>query len=403
MQSWIIKNSEMVLTVLISLMICTTRSSMALGNLIYSLIILMTLLTCWYRRHEISVPQSIRQYGWAYVGMLLCVLPSALISTDIEITTKYFFNIWVWKVLVIVPILLFIKSSRKLYAILSVFFVYMGIDALSAFAQYLLGYNLGPGGRAGGVINGSMMGLAMLLTLAFPLALIATYDKAFPSYVRKSAVFSLFGMLLGMWGNQSRGSWLFNGINGILITLRYCFVNIRYILVLLVAVVGIGYAFSSHQDYVARFESTFNISTDGSNLGRIYVWEADKQMIMDHPVTGVGPGLWQKTYREHYKLKQETQDLGHSHNNLLQIASESGILGLIGFLGFSFFIFCKSLIHYVKSRNPYDLSIMVGFISYLFLFGSIDYTWGNSSGIRMFWIVMGIMIQLKINENYKII
>ena len=403
MQSWIIKHSEMMLTVLISLMICTTRSSMALGNLIYSLIILMTLVTCWYRRHEISVPRSIRQYGWAYVGMLLCVLPSALISNDIAVTTKYFFNIWVWKVLVIVPILLFIKSSRKLYAILSVFFVYMGVDAVSAFAQYLLGYNLGPGGRAGGVIHGSMMGMAMLLTLAFPLALIAAYDKAYPLYVRKSAVFSLFGMLLGMWGNQSRGSWLFNGINGVLITLRYCFVNIRYILVLLVAVVGIGYAFSSNQVYVARFESTFNISTDGSNLGRIYVWEADKHMIMDHPVTGVGPGLWQKTYREHYKLKQETQDLGHSHNNLLQIASESGILGLIGFLGFSFFIFCKSLIHYVKSRNPYDLSIMLGFISYLFLFGSIDYTWGNSSGIRIFWIVMGIMIQLKINENRNVI
>ena len=403
MQSWIIKNSEMVLTVLISLMICTTRSSMVLGNLIYSLIILMTLVTCWYRRHEISVPQSIRQYGWAYVVMLLCVLPSALISNDIAVTTKYFFNIWVWKILVIVPILLFIKSSGKLYAILSVFFVYMGIDAVSAFAQYLLGYNLGPGGRAGGVIHGSMMGLAMLLTLAFPLALIAAYDTRFPSYLRKSAVFSLFGMLLGMWGNQSRGSWLFNGINGVLITLRYCFVNIRYILVLLVAVVGIGYAFSSNQAYVARFESIFNISTDGSNLGRIYVWEADKQMIMDHPVTGVGPGLWGKKYAEQYQLKEETQNLGHSHNNLLQIASESGILGLIGFLGFSFFIFCKSLIHYVKSRNPYDLSIMLGFISYLFLFGSIDYTWGNSSGIRIFWIVMGIMIQLKINENHKVI
>ena len=403
MRSWIIKNSEMVLTVLISLMICTTRSSMALGNLIYSLIILMTLVTCWYRRHEISVPQTIRQYGWAYVGMLLCVLPSALISNDIAVTTKYFFNIWVWKVLVIVPILLFIKISRKLYAILSVFLVYMGIDALSAFAQYLLGYNLGPGGRAGGVINGSMMGLAMLLTLAFPLALIATYDKAFPSYVRKSAVFSLFGMLLGMWGNQSRGSWLFNGINGVLITLRYCFVNIRYVLVLLVAVIGIGFVFTSNPAYMARFKSTFNTTTNGSNLGRIYVWEADKQMIMDHLVTGVGPGLWQKTYREHYKLKQETQDLGHSHNNLLQIASESGLLGLFGFIGFSIFVICKSLIHYVKSRNPYDLSIMVGFISYLFLFGSIDYTWGNSSGIRMFWIVMGIMIQLKINENHKAI
>lgn len=403
MKSWIIKYSELILTILILLMICTTRSSMALGNLLYGLIILMTLITCWYIRHEISVPQSIRQYGWAYLGMLLCVLPSALISVDIVMTTKYFFNIWVWKVLIIVPILLCIKSSRKLYTILSVFFVYMGIDALSAFVQYILGYNVGPGGRAGGVIHGSMMGLAMLLTLAFPLALIATYDTRFPSYVRKSAVFSLFGMLLGMWGNQSRGSWLFNGINGVLITLRYCFVNIRYILVLFVTIVSIGYVFTSNQSYMERLESTFNITTDGSNLGRIYVWEADKQMIMDHPIIGVGPGLWQQTYYNHYKLKKETQNLGHSHNNLLQIASESGVLGLIGFLGFSIFVICKSLKDYIKTRNPYDLSIFVGCISYLFLFGSIDYTWGNSSGIRIFWIVMGIMIQLKINENDKVI
>lgn len=400
MQSWILKNSEMILTVLISIMICTTRSSMAFGNLMYGVIVLVTLITLWYRRHEISVPQSIRQYGWAYLGMLLCVLPSVLISNDIAVTTKYFFNIWVWKVLVIVPILLCIKSSRKLYAILSVFFVYMGIDGISAFIQLLMGHNLSYG-RAGGVINGSVMGLAMLLTFTFPLALVAMFDKLFPKYVRLSALFSTLGILLGMWGNQSRGSWLFNGANGILITLRYCFVNIRYVLLIIVAAIGIGYTFTSNQAYMERLESTFNITTDGSNLGRIYVWEADNQMIMDHPIIGVGPGLWQKTYREHYKLKQETQDLGHSHNNLLQIASESGILGLIGFLGFSFFIFCKSLIHYVKSRNPYDLSIMVGFISYLFLFGSIDYTWGNSSGIRIFWIVMGIIIQLKINENYK--
>lgn len=397
MKSWILNNAEMVLTILISIMICMTRSSMAFGNLMYGLIILMTLITCWYRRHEISVPQSIRQYGWAYLVMLLCVLPSAFISDDILVTTKYFFNIWVWKVLIIVPILLCIKSSRKLYTILSVFFVYMGIDALSAFVQYLLGYNVGPGGRAGGVIHGSMMGLAMLLTLAFPLALIVAYDKRFPSYVRISAVFSLFGMLLGMWGNQSRGSWLFNGINGVLITLRYCFVNIRYILVLFVTVVGIGYAFTSNQSYMERLESTFNITSDGSNLGRIYVWKADEQMILDHPIIGVGPGLWGKKYAEQYQLKQEMQNLGHSHNNMLQIASESGILGLIGFLGFSIFTIYKSVKNYIMSANPYDLSIIVGFISYLFLFGSVDYTWGNSSGIRMFWIVMGIMLQLRDN------
>ena len=179
--------------------------------------------------------------------------------------------------------------------------------------------------------------------------------------------------------------------------MRYSFVNIRYLLVLLVAIIGIGFVFTSNQAYMARFESTFNITTDGSNLGRIYVWEADKQMIMDHPIIGVGPGLWGKKYVEQYQLKQEIQNLGHSHNNMLQIASESGILGLIGFLGFSIFTIYKSVKNYMMSGNSYDLSIIVGFISYLFLFGSIDYTWGNSSGIRIFWIVMGIMLQLRNN------
>ena len=100
MKSWISKYSDMVLTVLISIMICTTRSSMALGNLLYGLIILMTLITLWYRRHEISVPNSIRQYGWAYLGMLLCVLPSALISNDIEVlanyTSYYQYFLYIW-------------------------------------------------------------------------------------------------------------------------------------------------------------------------------------------------------------------------------------------------------------------------------------------------------------------
>ena len=121
---------------------------MASWNLMHGLIILMTLITCWYRRHEISVPQSIRQYGWAYLVMLLCVLPSAFISDDILVTTKYFFNIWVWKVLIIkIQSCSCIKKfSQIIHHIISIF-VYMGIDALSAFVHIYLGYNVGPGGR----------------------------------------------------------------------------------------------------------------------------------------------------------------------------------------------------------------------------------------------------------------
>ena len=67
--------------------------------------------------------------------------------------------------------------------------------------------------------------------------------------------------------------------------------------------VGIGYAFTSNQSYMERLESTFNITTDGSNLGRIYVWEADKQMIMDHPMIGWALACGERKYKEEYKLE----------------------------------------------------------------------------------------------------
>lgn len=402
MKSWIINHHETVLTVLIALMICVTRSSMAIGNVLYGVILLVATIAVWCMRDRLNIPTFVRRFGAVYGGMLLCVLPSALLSSHISVTMSYFVNIWVWKALIMAPILLLIKSQRKLYILLSLFFLYMAVDAVSAFVQYKMAYNVSEQGRSGGVFRGTVMGLAMLLTFAFPLALITAYDKAYPWYVRLSATISSLGMLLGMWGNQSRGSWIFNGFNSLWITVRYAFKNVVYLFVLIAFVLGIGYIFQTNPTYVERFESTFNTTTDGSNLGRIYVWESDKRMIQDHPVIGVGPGLWQSIYRQSYRLPEETQNLGHSHNNLLQITAESGVLGLVGFLAFSLFMVCYYVRQYMRHKNPYDLSIVVGFVSYIYLFGSIDYTWGNSSGIRIFWVVIAIMMQLSYKHHRQV-
>ena len=136
------------------------------------------------------------------------------------------------------------------------------------------------------------------------------------------------------------------------------------------------------------------MTADSSNLGRIYVWKASKEMIVDHPVTGVGPGVWQSIYRQSYRLPEEVQDLGHTHNNILQVTAESGYIGLLGFMLFWLFILILLLRSYISHPNPYDICIIVGIISYIFLFGSIDYTWGNSSGIRTFWVIEAVFAQL---------
>lgn len=133
MKSWILKNYEMILTVLISIMICTTRSSMAFGNLIYGLIVLITLLT-WYKEmkflYQIQYANMdghlIRVCCYVYYRLHLVMIYEWRLSTSLIFGLEGFNY---------VPILLFIKSSRKLYTILSIF-LYIGTDALSAFAIF---------------------------------------------------------------------------------------------------------------------------------------------------------------------------------------------------------------------------------------------------------------------------
>lgn len=91
----------------------------------------------------------------------------------------------------------FYKKKKYLYFMLTVFFVFMGIDSWNAFSQLLFGIHLDYG-RAGGAFmgSGSVMGLAMLITFTFPIALITVYEKKFPDYVRLAAGFSVLSLFL---------------------------------------------------------------------------------------------------------------------------------------------------------------------------------------------------------------
>lgn len=71
---------------------------------------------------------------------------------------------------------------------------------------------------------------------------------------------------------------------------------------------------------------------------RLIIWGKTKQLINDHKLTGVGPGNW-KIGIQAYGNKGLINEYGkyildHAHNIYLQIAAETGIPGLLLFLGF---------------------------------------------------------------------
>ena len=149
------------------------------------------------------------------------------------------------------------------------------------------------------------------------------------------------------------------------------------------------------QNYEGGFTSITNVTTDRSNGDRIWIYRSCIDMAADHPITGVGMGQFKRYYHSGYKYSEETQDLPHGHNNFLQLLAETGIVGVIGLLGFVGYFLVTSFKHWKKDKNPYDLLIFTTVLSYICLFGQIEYTLDNSSGMRIFWFLLAIMLQMK--------
>ena len=77
---------------------------------------------------------------------------------------------------------------------------------------------------------------------------------------------------------------------------------------------------------------------DFSTAERLAHWIAGINMFADHPFTGVGIGNYPDVYPQYY-ITIFINSLGHAHNYYINIAAETGLLGLVAFLLFILAIF----------------------------------------------------------------
>lgn len=384
LESWI--------AIMITLMVCLTRLSMAAGQVFYVIAILLSIFYIWKHRHDLYVPSYVKKYSKTFALMLLLLLPSAVLTNNIAVGLPEFINVWLWRIPVFFVIALCIRDKKTLFTMLAVFFVDFGIDNLVAFYQHVSGMT-----DRGWGFGSSVLTISGLMVMLVPIFCVILLDSAFPSYVKASALWAFGCVGFGMYGNQSRGSWLFNMIMVPIVSLPYILKRFIYVVTVLATLGGIVWGFSTQPQYVARFESITNTTTDGSNLGRFDVWTSSINMFKDHPVTGVGIGQWRTIYEASYRLPTENQHLYHAHNNFIQLLGEVGLLGLLGVLIFYGSIIVDNFVVWVKQRDPYSLCAMIAVICYVFIFGQIEYTLDNSSGMRIMYFMIATMLQLRDN------
>lgn len=83
---------------------------------------------------------------------------------------------------------------------------------------------------------------------------------------------------------------------------------------------------------LGRFSTVFDPSYS-TTVSRVAIWRAASSVIQDYPWTGVGWGNFPYYYSLRGSEGAIENALSHAHNLALQLLAESGLLGLVGFLG----------------------------------------------------------------------
>lgn len=69
----------------------------------------------------------------------------------------------------------------------------------------------------------------------------------------------------------------------------------------------------------------------GENAQRVAIWQANRDIVAEHPLLGLGFGRYRAAGKPYYEPYPQADRKSHAHNNLLQIAAEAGLLGLAAF------------------------------------------------------------------------
>lgn len=385
---------EITIVICIGVVICFSGLSMAISNVFGALAVLLSSYYIYKRRKALYISNDVKSYHKLYLIFVVLSLVSLFFAYDKSIAFKHFMEAFVWRYALFCVIFFAISTRRYLVRLFNIFLGVFSISSLISLSQVMMGMNRSAG------FSGGFLTYASILCMVFPIVLIAILDKHFDSSIKKTSRIALPFLFMGFVGNKSRASWLISSLSMVGILFTYIKSFKRFIITLLSITIVIGTFFASQPQYLERAKSITNTTTDRSNGDRIEAWYSTIEMIKDHPFAGVGLKSYQTFYNQKgYKRAGDTQGLVHSHNNFLQIAAETGALGLIGYISFAVGSSFIAFRQWRKYRNSYDLIVFFILLNYLLLFGQIDYTWGNSYGMKVMWVLCAIFMKLKIIDK----
>jgi O-antigen ligase len=234
------------------------------------------------------------------------------------------------KVIVVFALIVNTVTTRaRLIGLVTVIMLGTAYVAVGAVGDYFRGVNLIEGARVGGGLGGLFgnpndMALNMVTFLPFVIAIALMQGRRL---LRAVAIGAVPVIAAAIVFSQSRGGVL--GLLAMLLVLLYRLQSIRPNMAVLVLVVSVAVVPLLPASYTERMSSIFNAEQDptGSREARRLLMREGYRAFLDNPVFGIGAGQ----FVNYLPDKREVPWI-ETHNAVLQVASELGMLGLVVFV-----------------------------------------------------------------------
>jgi len=241
---------------------------------------------------------------------------------------------------------------------------------------------------------------AQVMLMLVPLGMFRVFSEK-QTWLRIAAGVATALIALGASMAFSRGAAVgFALMLVIMVFMRY--IKLYQILVIILGLVLLLEAVPQYRERLTSLEGltsmfsdgeTNTSAADGATLSRLTEMGAAGLVFLDHPVIGVGPGLFRYYYEEYaglvgLRVKNTERS---AHDLYLQVAAEHGLLGLIALLA-TLYVTMRNLARVRKRwmiENPelsnmataYMLSIVTYLTTGIFL---------HFAFIRYFWLIMAL-------------
>jgi len=354
---------------------------------------LVWLVKVWLQQAQINW-SALKLYHYPLLFIFIGLILGAYVSTD-RLTSLGIIKGWF-----VDPVLLFALMAsvldRQLHIKKAITALMLPATVLSCVAIYQVITNqfITVDGRASAVFtSANYLSLFLVPVMILGMGLLGSIARRWRWWV----AVGLTLMAVALYFTFSYAGWLglIVGV-GVLVLCRTRFWVATISGVAVVAVVALS------QWQHPKFQQMLDLVGRSSSHVRLQVWQTALLMIKEHPLTGIGLGLFEQRYLEFasrlFNPPIELRML-HSHNIVLQFLVNTGVSGALGFV-WLVINFVRSLWRSAVGGKDILATVTMAAMAALLTHGMLDLAYWKNDLSALFWVVAAFGIILGYKQSY---